>query len=535
MPLESAPQNPLGRIDPSSLIGKPDTSIVEPKSVAALADAFRSGFITTDDILQRAGEVGHAKRKLELQTLGAQTSPAGAAAQAAQIQQAGAQATLGTAQAQTALPLVPQQGQVAKSQLDEAQANTKYGTGVADFRALAPLVPGFETMPLKPDGSPDYDLMGVEGNYLKSIYNQKLLAQQRLTPVRQEKTTGPGGQTGFRSFNALGEDVTPHPENPTFKQWNQIAAQPLSFRTIKPGGTQTAPTGAAPEQPAAAAPMIEPRTEDANRARAAMVESGQLTPEQAVQVPNSQVGAPSPKPMIAPKVPNLPPGETPPSTETLGTYDPGLGVVTGAGEVPKPQDITDQVRKQKSYEAWNASKPFYNAMANTIQQINQIPLADQRAGKVNLNAQDIELVSNFVKLYDPNAVIREFKFDKIEHSQPFPDQLKNWMSTITRNGQLTPETRQQLFRVATEAYRAKEQSIVPDLQMAAQRAQAAGYSVNHILNPEEQQLLSGKNTATYNPPGAAGRTATGGGGVKTLTSGLKVQQGADGKWYKVSP
>ena len=68
MPLESAPQSQLGRIDPSALIGRPDTSIVTPNSTAMLSDAFRQGFITADDITERIGERAKAKKELELAT-----------------------------------------------------------------------------------------------------------------------------------------------------------------------------------------------------------------------------------------------------------------------------------------------------------------------------------------------------------------------------------------------------------------------------------------------------------------------------------
>jgi hypothetical protein len=81
--------------------------------------------------------------------------------------------------------------------------------------------------------------------------------------------------------------------------------------------------------------------------------------------------------------------------------------------------------------------------------------------------------------------------------------------------------------------RAKEQSIIPDLKMAAQRAQSAGYPLEHVLNPEEQKLLQGTLTPSYG--GHAGASGAGGtGAVKTLASGLRVQQGSDGKWYKVT-
>lgn len=54
MGLETAPQNPLGRIDPSMVVPRSDPSLNSPSATAAMIDAFRNGQITANDIADRA-------------------------------------------------------------------------------------------------------------------------------------------------------------------------------------------------------------------------------------------------------------------------------------------------------------------------------------------------------------------------------------------------------------------------------------------------------------------------------------------------
>jgi hypothetical protein len=115
MGLETAPQQSLGRIDPSSIIGKPDTSVVSPSAVAALTDAFRQGFITADDVVSRVGEHAKAKKKVELQLLNEAGSPQAQQMRAAQMQAATGSAQLGAAQAAGQIPQVPQQTAIAQT------------------------------------------------------------------------------------------------------------------------------------------------------------------------------------------------------------------------------------------------------------------------------------------------------------------------------------------------------------------------------------------------------------------------------------
>lgn len=103
MGLESAPQNPLGRIDPSSIVARA-SEVVTPNAVDALSDAVRKGFITAEDISARVSGAGAAREKTKLEELIAkeEQGPEAVKARSAERQAKGAEATSRAAIAPTA-------------------------------------------------------------------------------------------------------------------------------------------------------------------------------------------------------------------------------------------------------------------------------------------------------------------------------------------------------------------------------------------------------------------------------------------------
>jgi hypothetical protein len=506
MGLETAPQQSLGRIDPSSIIGKPDTSVVSPSAVAALTDAFRQGFITADDVVSRVGEHAKAKKKVELQLLNEAGSPQAQQMRAAQMQAATGSAQLGAAQAAGQIPQVPQQTAIAQTSLDEAQARQKYGTGIDDFRALAPLAPGYTSPPTKPDGSLDYEVMGTEGNYLKALYNQKLMAQDRLKATEHMETAGPGGVKGRTDYNAYKEDVSPGSES--FQRYSRAAQEPLHFKTWQPAGTAVvAPISQAP---------VAPKTLYGADAQAAADAA-----EQGISI--------SPKAAPAPAKPSV--GLTVPSGRpSPGSYIPGMGTITGTGDTIKgAADAREQFTKDESFKQWSMSKQYANELKTIQSELSKMSLADQRSGKNNLNVKDLVIASSFIKLFDPSAVIREFKWDKLADSGSIPERIKNAITTALHGGAFTPEVRNEIIGYGLNAFDSKTKAIVPLLEQAKQIADDNGYPVNHVLTTEEQQVLQ-SGGASVTPIGV-NSPSSGSGAPITLSTGKKVVRGADGKLY----
>jgi hypothetical protein len=244
----------LGSINPSDLIGR---AVVEPRAVSQLSEAFRSGYITADDIIKRSSESSKLKEKAEIQMLSEQTSPAAIAARAAQRDAAAAQAGLQSATAAAQTPLAAPAGQLAATQLEEQAAVQKYGPGVEYFKTLAP--EAGVAAPVTAEGQPDYGKRAQLGLQLFEWKQTRERAKERLTPAHWEKS--PDGTQLFK-FNKGGELITPQLEQ-------SLATQAVSgFAQVAPGTTATA---------TAAQPAVE--ITPAQRAQA--VEQFGIAPEQA--------------------------------------------------------------------------------------------------------------------------------------------------------------------------------------------------------------------------------------------------------------
>jgi hypothetical protein len=507
------PSQAIGRIDPSSLV-TPASAVVEPRATQALVDAFHNGVVTADDITSRIGELGKAKEK-------------------AQISGANLQAAQSTA----ALPGVPNAAKAAEEDVDFHRATVAYGPeAIQSFFKYAPLVPGYDGTPTTSDGKPDWVTVAREGANLEQQVNLKSQAALR-SAVHKTETRKEGSTTYAVDVNSVGEDIT----DPNKKQaLNAQATAPLVFKFIKPGSVSVPAPVATPSAPApvTVTPVApQPDVSSLNQVRANL--ANKFGSDAVVQLSEPDLlrlntaskaeDAATPSPVVQPVAPV---SAAKPTVE-LNSYIPGKGLVSGIEDkqlLTEAAGITDQLRKQGSYQVWNKSTPAWNAMQNIIGEINKIPIEQQRSGAANLNVKDLDLISNFIKLYDPEAVIREFKFDKLVTGQPLPDRLANWKATVLKAGHLTPETRQELVNVAHDMYAAKEQAIVPDLQMAAKRAQGAGLPIDTILNPREQELLAGKFQSGVTAPAPASAASS---GVLALPSGRKIQRDANGNYFEV--
>lgn len=232
MPGLESTSNQLGRIDPSSLIGKAE-AVVEPRATAALTDAFRQGVVTADDVISRIGELSKSREKADIMAAKEQVSPE---AQALRAQQTAA----GTAQAG-----------LAEADALRKQVIQQY-PAVAYFDALAPIA-GIQ-QPTLPDGTPDYKKMEQIGAELAVHEAKKKQAAAELENITTQESAD--GSVLF-ARTKQGEFVDPS----TVKRLRADATRP--FMSGQPAGTvEVAPTAAAPVVP------VEPRGEDMETVRA---------------------------------------------------------------------------------------------------------------------------------------------------------------------------------------------------------------------------------------------------------------------------
>jgi hypothetical protein len=211
----------IGPIDVSQLIGRADPDIVSPRATAALGDAFRTGFITADDVLNRVGEMGQAKEKAQIDVANAQsmaaqeqTSPEARAARAAQLG--------------NVVPGAELQGQ----QIERQKILLQY-PAIAYFEKFAPEA-GIQA-PTLPDGSPDYKEMERIGAEMAVWQSQKSDALKELSNI--ERTTSNNGEVLF----AVTKQGQPVDQNKVRSLESRATA---SFRRQAPGSIEVAPRDA---------------------------------------------------------------------------------------------------------------------------------------------------------------------------------------------------------------------------------------------------------------------------------------------------
>lgn len=253
--------------------------------------------------------------------------------------------------------------------------------------------------------------------------------------------------------------------------------------------------------------------------------------------PNATPGAAAPvaAPVVAPAAAAPAPAPVVAPANQLGTYVPGRGLMTEeSSSFGTPSSIVDELHKQKSYEAFDQQKGYANNFMTTAQKIASIPVAQQRG--TMMNQHDQSLAESLIKMYDPQGTIREFKWDKFADNQPLLERLKNAQSEILQQGTFTPQTRSRLIGLGLDTINAKESAAAPQIQVAAQRMQAAGIDPATQLDTDELRAGSGQKRDIagpgYVPDNAPpGAQPTGSPNLLTLPSGRVVTRGADGQWY----
>jgi len=483
--------------------------VVTPNAVAAMTDAFRSGAITAQDIIDRIGAVGQAKKKAELQSLQEFTNPATIEARRQAVLAANANAQLAQQQASAAGGLVQPTAALTAAQIAAQQ----------------------QTLPLQTALTQQQLEMNARFMYPQAVLG---IIQERMKPAGPPvSSVDPQTGTPFtRMFNSIGEDITPG--SPTHSAYGKLAANVWS---MAPGAAASTPPGVAPipappgavtqpippvVQPAPqatppSAPTIQPPvTQSAPgaaldlgpdaAARAAQLNAGVPVPglSDKLVTPNANATLPSP---VEPA--QAAPRATPTIEPNTGGYVPGRGIQTG---MPKsyqtPAEIGTDLRKGDAYSLWDKQQAPANSFKTSAQEILNIPDADQRSGKAKMNALDLSLAENIIKMYDPGAAIREFKWDKLAEGQPYSEKLKNFQAEFFRTGTLTPESRKRLINLGLDTLAASDAAVKPHVQLAAQRAEQTGVPIATVLNPRELQILNGTNAGPQVSAPASGKLVT---------------------------
>lgn len=184
----------VSRVNPNALTAgadlvQPIKPVVDTAAVDALSRAIRAGQVSTDDFIQRYGELAQAKKIAGVQGLHEFISPEAIESRRAQTKTEGAKATAEGG-------LIPDQSKLNALELKMKHAEL-LNPAVKAFTEYAPLF-GQKT-PLNADGSPNVDEMARLGSAMK----KKIFEQQATiaagTPTTMEKvndTVVPIGRFG---------------------------------------------------------------------------------------------------------------------------------------------------------------------------------------------------------------------------------------------------------------------------------------------------------------------------------------------------
>lgn len=526
MALESAPQNPLGRIDPRSLIGLADP-VVTPSAVEALSESFRKGFVTADDITKRLEQNPAQREKIKLDTMLAKEAqtPQAQAARKGKVALAPLENTARESELKAAILDAQLKG---AGILEMQNALTKAGWAVpvdpnkgvteSDQKEIARrfgVLLNFTTEKAKAEmldkdtevKNPDIEIIDPQGATIKGPSNIPRITHkgqnvpvEKFKQLQQYKSLLQGMTPA--GFDALGQPKAPD----LFGAAGQV--QPAAI----PSNNAT-PSAIPVDVPA----LILPK-QQAAQARAQLFNEGNtsaasISDEQVSQLVQSKQAA---KPVLS--VPQI-------TTPQAGQPFDSIGMVTGIKAAPdKPE------------------KPYTEVQGRALIALN-------RAAASNKTLQNLETDPSF----DPASVLSQARM--AAQRQGLAGQLFSSAAGMTdaeRNYIASTDSwLQGLLRLESgAAIAAKEQAwyertLFPTLG-DSKAVQANKTTMRQSIEQAMEQVISGKMTpAQYEslreavsgntaPAAVAAPVAGQAGPVITLSNGRKVQRNANGQ-YQVVP
>lgn len=401
--------------------------IVNPQSTAALTSAFRSGFITADDIIERVGARAQQKKKLEsLQTQQQISDLENTEMQEARLITARAAKARGLQsirEAEEAEKLAPlkQQAERAKTQraiLDDTSL------GLSEKIATVLPINGF-TVPKTSDGQVDVEAGTQILNDIMQFDTLKKRAEATAAAIKEVPlTTGTGAV--YRTFeNLLDENMSSDEARKQLQNARQILAsnyQDWSARNKptrvnmwgQPG--QVAQPAAAP----AAAPAVAPEVTPEQRAAVAN-QLGPTGPKQVSQMTNTQIAQQQPSVAPAPATAAAPG----PQITPLGQYNPTIGgrlITEGKPSTEKftqENTMAQQLSQRSEVKAASAARSALAPVQSILANIQ--PNGDFAPGVQDKRQQDFALILAYAKAVDPESVAREGEVKLVTKSTAFAD------------------------------------------------------------------------------------------------------------------
>lgn len=552
------------------LVTPADPNIVGPQAVQDLVQSFRNGFVTSQDILDRVGQVGQAKKKALLEQLGEYVNPDVIQSRLAQSQAAGAQANLQTATAQAQQGLVSPEAQLQAGNIQQQGSERFTKQAVDAWNQFNPPIYSVDETGKETD-TPDYKAMARGGiGYVKAS-NMLSFAAQGLAAKPTTITDPKTGQPRTVYLNAMGEDVTPIAGNKAYEFYANLrrSAYETIYQTPDVDALRTPPAGAssAPSSaPSAATATVTPAPAPTPTP---MAPQAQPTPEQRAQLAESYTAAgfngpavvsrmgdaevqsglearglvqPLNPPTPEPPAPTIAPATAPQPGPVAPNYAPFSGMATGPVPGTTIPDIRDDMQKQESYKMWQQQAKAAQSFDQTVKDI-QANNAAPAGQKQPYNALDFQLGEAAVALYQPNMAIREFKWDKLTSDassllEKYAS-ASQWKQIINHTGSLTPEARDRLINLGYSMIDGADAAARGPISGAVEAMKQAG-SANpqSVLRGDEHRVFQGVPFGANRPAVNiySGRPTGGGGAAPGPTVNIPgvglVYKGADGQFYR---
>lgn len=420
-------------IHPGPLVTPADPNIVSSDAVTKLVDAYHKGFVNMDDIISRVDEGAQLKKRATVQELGEFVSPDAIKARVTALH-------ANTAQNQMGLDLVGPQTDSMKWKIDREKWNTVFNGGVDSYQQFGPWF-GHGEVPMKPDGSPDFQEMGRVGQAFKTPVYMAEMAQRALKVARTEPTVDKRtGKEGKISYNDFGVDISPGSVG---------EAHYRSLMSMLPGVTPPANT---PPPPVRGVPIPS------------------SSPVQPLPVQSSVTPA-SAASLVTPKE-TAPAAAAPMVEPALGGYDPALGHITTSGFSKTETRAT--LDKNQSFKLWEANKPNIDAFHNIVHTLHttndeQTRLEAERGLIYTLS----ELQQNQANGTIPRGVLKDW--EEIVAKQPIEGKIKNIIGKATGHSPLAESQVNALIALGKSAIKSKTSAARDALKFA------------HDENPESLQ------------------------------------------------
>lgn len=204
----------------------------------------------------------------------------------------------------------------------------------------------------------------------------------------------------------------------------------------------------------------------------------------------------------APPAPTQPPVIQPSAVTPDTTYYPFQGLATG------PIQTTPEAKKDMEelpdVKAFSTSKPVYIGFADSSKNAVQNP------NSVN----DLSLAESYSKLFDPQATLREFKFDALVQAIPWLSKFKDLPAIVAREHKFPADVRQAIVNSGLDVIEARENALRP--RFAYAEAQHPG-----LLDEDQKAIMAG--VPFRKRMGVDNTAASAAGNFQTLPSGKRVR------------